>query len=466
MESCHAVHSKRTHDGEICHADHLAAAFFDKAHAGETSVVARPLHGNHAEETCVDFVNDLEVTRQELFEQADRPLFKSFRHERVVRISERVCHDVPSFVPFEVFDVEEDAHHFGDRNCRVRIVQLDSDLFREELPVVVVELLEALDDVLQRSRAEEVLLLEAQFLTVHGSVVRVQDLGNRFGKFHVLHSGDVVTIVEVAKAEVVSGFGAPEAEVVHRVVLVTRDRRIVREGHHVVLRFPAVAEATVFVHPADHVAVERHLDSVSRAGDFPRVREAQPVIRLFFLFAVHNLLAEHAVFVTDAHTRCRKFERCHGVEEASCQTAKTSVAKPCVHFLFAEFFERHADFVKSFRHGAFDVEVQHGVAERTANQKFEREVIDALDVFFVIGVLRLDPTVNKTVTHGVSHSEELFVVRHRVFAAGERVVDVVGKCLAEGFRIGTEHCNVTCILGSFSHKSNLPGIVYSIQGKV
>ena len=57
------------------------------------------------------------------------------------------------------------------------------------------------------------------------------------------------------------------------------------------------------------------------------------------------------------------------------------------------------------------------------------------------------------------------MVRHRVFAAGERVVDVVGKCLAEGFRIGTEHGNVTCILGSFSHKSNLPGVDYSIQGK-
>ena len=34
-----------------------------------------------------------------------------------------------------------------------------------------------------------------------------------------------------SEAEIVGGLGAPEAEVVHRVVLVTRDRRIVREGH-------------------------------------------------------------------------------------------------------------------------------------------------------------------------------------------------------------------------------------------
>jgi len=452
VECCHTVHGERTHDGEVSHADHLAVAFFDEAHAGKATVVAGPLEGHLTEEAGVDFVNDLEVTRQELFEQADRPLFESFGHQGVVRVSKRVRHDFPCFVPFQVFFVEQDAHHFGDRNCRVRVVQLDGDLFGEELPFALVELLETLDDVLQRCRAEEVLLLKAEFLTVHGGVVRVENLRNCFGEFHVLHGSDVVTVVEVAKTEVISGLGAPEAEVVHGIVLVTRNRRVVGEGHHVVLRFPTVAELAIFIHPADHVAIERNLDGVCRAGDFPRVRETQPVIRLFFLFAVHDFLAEHTVFVTDAHTRCREFERCHGIEEASSKAAETTVTETRVHFLFAEFFEGHADFVKSFGDSAFDIEVQHGVAECTANQKFERQVVDALDVFFVVGVLRLDPAVDKTVTHGVCHGEELFMVRNRVVAAGERVVDVVGECLAEGFRIGAEHGNITCIFGVFCHK--------------
>ena len=452
VERGHAVHGERTHDGEVGHADHLAAAFLDEAHAGEAVVVAGPLHADHAEEASVDFVNDLEVTRQELFEEADRPLLEGFRHQGVVRVGERLGDNFPGFVPFQVLDVEEDAHHFGDGDGRVRIVQLDGDLFGEYLPIVVVQLLEAADDILQGSGAQEVLLFETQFLTVHGGIVRVQHLRNRFGKFHVLHGGDVVTVVEVAEAEVVGGLRAPEAQVVHGVVLVTWNRGVVREGEHVVLRFPAVAELAVVVDPAYHVAVERNLDGVRRTGDFPGVREAQPVVRLFFLFAVHNLLAEHAVFVTDAHAGRREFERCHGVEEASCQAAKTAVAKTRIDFLFAEFFERHADFVKSFGDGTFDIEVQDGVTEGAANQKFERQVIDALDVFFVVSVLRLDPAVNKTVTHGVCHGEELFVIRYRVFATGERVVDVVGKCLAESFRIGTEHGDVTCFFGCFCHK--------------
>jgi hypothetical protein len=35
-------------------------------------------------------------------------------------------------------------------------------------------------------------------------------------------------------------------------------------------------------------------------------------------------------------------------------------------------------------------------------------------------------------------------------------VDVVGKCLTESFRIGAEHGNITCVLGCFSHKLDLP----------
>ena len=357
VEGCHAVHGERTHDGEVGHADHLAVAFFDEAHAGEAGVVARPLHGDHAQEAGVDFVDNLQVTRQELFEQADRPLFKSFGHQGVVRVGERLGHDFPGFVPFQVLDVEEDAHHFGDGDGRVRIVELDGDLFGEYLPVVVVQLLEAADDILQGSRAQEVLLFETQFLTVHGGIVRVQHLRNRFGKFHVLHGGDVVTVVEVAEAEVVGGLRAPETQVVHGIVLVARNRGVVGQGKHEILGFPAVVELAVVVDPADHVAAERDLDGVCRAGDFPGVREAQPVIRLFFLFTVHNLLAEHAVFVTDAHTGGREFKRRHGVEEAGGQAAEATIAEACVHFLFAEFFKCHADFVEGFDDGLFDVKV-------------------------------------------------------------------------------------------------------------
>ena len=210
-------------------------------------------------------------------------------------------------------------------------------------------------------------------------------------------------------------------------------------------------EPALVVHPAYHVAVERDLDGVGRAGDFPGVREAQPVIRLFFLFAVHNLLAEHTVFVADTHTGGWQFERGHGVEEAGGEAAEATVTETRVDFLFAEFFERHADFVERFGNGAFDIEVQHGVAERTADEEFEGEVVDALDVFLVIGVLRLDPAVDEAVADGVSDGEELLVVGHGHLVTGERVVDVVGERLAERFRIGAEHFDFFCFLDCFCH---------------
>ena len=315
----------------------------------------------------------------------------------------------------------------------MRVVQLDRDLFREELPFTVVELLEATDNVLQGSGTEEVLLTETENLTIYGGVVRIKDLRNRFGEFHILHSGEVVTVVEVSEAEFVGALGAPKAEVVHRVVAVARNRRIVRESDHVVLRFPTVAELALFIGPRNHITAERNADRVCRACDFPRVRKTEPVIRKFFLLAVLDLLVEHTVFVTDAHTHSREFERCHGVEEAGSQTAETTVTEASIHFFFAEFVESHADFIDRFFHSLFHIEVQHGVTERTTDQKFEGKIIDALDVFFVVGFLGLDPTVNQAVTNGVSDCQKLFMLGHRVFVTGKRMMNMIVKSLFESF---------------------------------
>lgn len=458
MKSRDAVYKRRADDREIRHANHLLVAFLDERHPGEARRIAGPLESDLREESGIDFVDYLEMPRKELFEEADRPLFERFRHERVVRVGERAGRNVPRLVPFEVLFVEKNPHEFRNRNRRMRIVQLNRDAFREEFPVAVVELLEAADNVLERRRAEEVLLLQAEDLSVHRRVVRVEDLRNRFGKFHVLDRGQIVAVVKVGEPEFIRGLGAPKAQVVHRVVAVSRNGRIVGERKNVILCFPAVAELALFVGPGDHIAAERNLDGICRTGDFPRIREAEPVVGKLFLLAVLDLLVEHAIFIADAHARRREFERRHRIEEARGETSEASVAKSRIDFFFAELFERHAQFGNGIFHRLFHVQVQDGVSERPSDQKFERQVIDAFHVLVVVGFLCPNPAIDETVADGIRHGEELFMTRHRVFVTGKRVVNVVVKGLLEG--LDGIFQNVGMRLGLFffrSHFATLSG---------
>ena len=461
MKSCDTVHCKRADDRKISHTDHLFAAFLNERHTSQASGISRPLEGNLCKEASVDFVNDLEMTRQEFLKESDRPLFQSFGHERVVRVSKGTRHDVPSFVPFQAFVVQKNAHQFRNGNRRVRIVQLDGDLVREKLPFAVMQLFETADNVLQGSGAKEILLAQAQDFSVHGGIVRVQDLRNRFRKFHILDCGQVVAIIKIGKSEFVGTLRTPKTEVVHRVIAVAGNRRVIRQSQHVILRFPTVAKLAFVVRPGHHIAAERHLNRIRRTRDFPRIRETEPIVRQFFLLAVFDFLVEHAVFIANAHTRRREFQSRHRIEEASGQAAKSAVAKPRVHFFFAKFFKGHAQFGNRFFHSAFHIQIQNGIAQGAANQKFQRQVVNALDVLFVIGFLRLDPAIDQAVAHSICHGQKFFVFCHRVFITGKRMVNVIIKSVLES--LDSIFQNFGMFLGRFffCHKSPLQSFKFS-----
>ena len=83
-------------------------------------------------------------------------------------------------------------------------------------------------------------------------------------------------------------------------------------------------------------AVQLDFDLLVAADDLPRVRAAEPVVRLFVLPAVLDGLAEHAVFVPQTVTHGRKLHRGHRVEEASRQAAEPAVAQAGIGFLLQE----------------------------------------------------------------------------------------------------------------------------------
>ena len=121
----------------------------------------------------VDLVDDLKVTREQVLDQWDRPLLKSFCHDSVVGVAKGIDNNAPSSVPVETLLIYQDALQLRNGKRRVSVVKLDGNLVGELLPGLL-RLLETTDDIVERGSTPEVLLLETKlFAAVKADVVSV-----------------------------------------------------------------------------------------------------------------------------------------------------------------------------------------------------------------------------------------------------------------------------------------------------
>ena len=328
----HAVGAVRADDGQVGHADLALGAFLDQAHARDAALVAGEAVANLVEKAAVDLVDDLQVARQQHLEPGERPFLQRLGQQRVVRVGQRPLGEVPGLVPAEVRVVEQNAHQLGDRQRRVRVVELDGDLLGKRAPVGVAAP-EAPHEVGQRAGDQEILLHEAQALPHARGVVGIEDARQRFGRQRLGQRADEIAAAEFLEVEVVGRGRGPEAERVDRLAAVADDRAI--EGDADQGGRPAGDRAQAAAAQLER-AVQLDLDLLVRAGDLPGVRAAEPVVRLLVLPAVLDRLPEDAVFVAQAVAHGRQLQRGHRVEEAGRQAAEPAVAQAGVGLLLEQ----------------------------------------------------------------------------------------------------------------------------------
>ena len=432
VERGDAVHVLGRDDAHIGHADHLLGLFLDEGHPRLHAVVVDVARGDLAEEDEVDLVDDLEVAREELFEQLHGPAFERLGHERVVGVVEDARGDLPRLVPGVVVDVDEDPHHFGDGEGGVRVVELDDDGVLEVLEVVSC-VPEARENVLKRGGDEEILLFETELLALVVVVVRVEHAGDVLVQAGLEVGADVVSLVELREVESVERFGGPQAERVHGVVAVAWDRGVVGHGLHVLRVDPSAAVRVGVV--ADLLDMAAELDDAGELGtaDLPRVAAAEPVVRLLDLVAVLDDLLEDAVVVADAVAERRKLQRGHGVQETGRETSETAVAEAGVDFLVADFVDVEPEFRHRFGGFLFHAQVDHGVAERASDQELKRDVVDDAGLLFFVFVAGGDPVAHHEVADGQRQRVVAIQVDGFFRAFAERADQVVQEKLLQHF---------------------------------
>ena len=214
----------------------------------------------------------------------------------------------------------------------MRIVELDGDLLGERAPIGVAAP-ETPDQIGQRAGDEEILLHEAERLPHARGVVRIEHPRQRFGRERLGQGADEIAAAEFLEVEEIGRAGGPEPERVDGLAPVAHHRAIVRDADQAGRPADDCAQAAA-VHLERAVQPDFHL--LVRACDFPGVRPAQPVVRLFALPAVLDGLPEDAVFVAQPVAHGRELHRGHGVKEAGRQAPQPSIAQAGVGLLFEQ----------------------------------------------------------------------------------------------------------------------------------
>ena len=162
MERRDAVDPVRAHKSEVPHPDPPPFALVDQRDLGQEIGVESARPPRCLEVTRIDRVDDFEMPREKALEQRHRPTLQCFRQQRVVGVGECLDGDPPGLVPRHVVQIDEDAHQLGDRDARMRVVELDSRPLRKRIDAAESSGVAA-HEVLQRGRHEEIFLTQPQF---------------------------------------------------------------------------------------------------------------------------------------------------------------------------------------------------------------------------------------------------------------------------------------------------------------
>src|SRR6516225_11760054 len=94
----------------------------------------------------------------------------------------------------------------------MRVVELYREMLRKRTGGKVREVLQDVEDVLQRAGDEEVLLQQAKLLADLGFVVGIQHLGDGLGGDFILDRLPIVAGAEDVERERLDGSGAPQSQ--------------------------------------------------------------------------------------------------------------------------------------------------------------------------------------------------------------------------------------------------------------
>ena len=190
--------------------------------------------------------------------------------------------------------------------------------------------------------------------------------------------------------------GAPQTQRVDRLAAVADHRPIIGDADE---RRGPVRNHAQLAFAQFKRAAERHWHAFRGPHDLPGIWMSEPVVRALLLPAVSNFLLKDAVLIAQAIAHRRQLHGGHRVEEAGGQTTQTAIAQARVRLLVEDLPPLAAIAFETRPDDGIEQQIHHVVAERTADEKLDRDVINPLRVLARIGLIGAQPSVRKNVSN-------------------------------------------------------------------
>ena len=179
----------------------------------------------------------------------------------------------------------------------------------------------------------------------------------------------------------------------------TCDRRVVRHGRYFFRRIPDRARGGIVA--ADIFDRSAEADRTAGIGtrEFPRIAVREPILRQFLLPAVLQALLKQAVLIANAVAIGRNAERRHAVHEARSQPAQPAIAERGIGLHQAQAVQIDAQVRQRAPGWLYQAQIRERIEQQPADQKFDRQIIDALLLLPLGFGACLQPDVDDAVAH-------------------------------------------------------------------
>jgi len=268
----------------------------------------------------------------------------------------------------EIVVVDQDPDQLGNRQRRMRVVELDRGRAGQGGDGAVDAQMPP-DQILQRGGDEEVFLLQPQFLAGRRRIVGIEHARD-VGCLHLLGEGvEILTAVEFLELHRCRRARRPEPERIAAVAPPARDRRVVGDGDHMLRRPPGEFLPVI----AARLDAPTKADVISdlRPLELPGIAELQPVLRALGLPAVAHHLAEQAMVVADAVAEAGEAHRRHALHVAGGEPSQAAIAERRVGFDIPDRIEADAELGQGRARGGDQAQIAGGVDQQPPDQEFQ-----------------------------------------------------------------------------------------------
>lgn len=198
------------------------------------------------------------------------------------------------------------------------IIELNTSFFRESSPLKLSSSFFRMismpsQDILNGCWDKQILLLEAQFFSSLGWIVRIKNTCDIFSSLSSLKSIIILTSVKSIEVEFIERKWFPKSQANGVESSVSWNWSIIGSCNNGLAILPVRSLNSLIINCFSHFAVEMNLVFNVDSFNLPRITIAEPIIWHLDLISFFDDLLKNTIIVSDSVAPCWNINRCEGI---------------------------------------------------------------------------------------------------------------------------------------------------------